>query len=222
MSQEKTLSRVRNSLMNLNMKEAPKAAKKAVEAGIPPSLIVSEGIGKGMEAVGEKYENKEYFLAELLIAGEIMNRVLTVLEPHLKMEKAEATGKVVIGTVKGDLHDLGKSIVITLLKSAGFDVYDIGIDVPADKFVEKVKETKAEILALSALLTTSMMEMKEVIDALKKAGIRESVKVVIGGHPVSEKFAKEIGADAYGENAFMGSEICKKWIQQRQKGQMTN
>lgn len=217
MSQEILLSKVRNSLMNLNMKEAPKAAKKAVELGIPPSLIVSKGIAKGMEAVGEKYENKEYFLAELLIAGEIMNRVLKVLEPYLKMEKAEGTGRVVIGTVKGDLHDLGKSIVITLLKSAGFDVYDLGIDVPAEKFVEKVKETRADILALSALLTTSMMEMKNVIDALKKAGVRESVKVIIGGHPVSEKFSKEIGADAYGENAFIGSKICKKWVEQRQK-----
>lgn len=217
MSREKVLSKVRNSLLNLSMKEAPKAAKEAVELGIPPSLIVSEGIAKGMEAVGEKYENKEYFLAELLIAGEIMNRVLKVLEPYLKIEKAEATGRIVIGTVKGDLHDLGKNILITLLKSAGFDVYDLGIDVPAEKFAEKVKETKADILGLSALLTTSMMEMKNVIDALKKAGVRESVKVIIGGHPVSEEFAKEIGADAYGENAFIGSEICKKWIEQKRK-----
>jgi len=217
MSQEKVLSKVRKTLLNLDMKEAPKAAKEAAEAGISPSLIVSRAIAKGMEAVGEKYENKEYFLAELLIAGAIMNRVLNVLEPYLAMEKAEAPGKVVIGTVKGDLHDLGKGIVITLLKSAGFEVYDLGIDVPAEKFAEKVKETKADILGISALLTTSMMEMKNVIDALKKAEVRESVKVIIGGHPVSEEFAREIGADAYGETAFTGFEICKKWIEQKQK-----
>jgi corrinoid protein of di/trimethylamine methyltransferase len=217
MNREKSLSEVRNSLVNLDMKGAPKAAKEAVELGIAAPLILSEGLGKGMEDVGKKYENKEYFLAELLIAGEVMARVLKVLEPYLKMKKAEATGKIVIGTVEGDLHDLGKSIVITLLKSAGFEVYDLGIDVPAEKFAEKVKETKADILAVSALLTTSMMEMKNVIDALKKAGVRESVKVIIGGHPVSEEFAKEIGADAYGKNAFIGSEICKKWVQKRQK-----
>lgn len=217
MSQEKVLSRVTNTLQNLNMKDAPKAAKEAVESGISPSLIVSKGIAKGMEAVGKKYENKEYFLAELLIAGQIMNRVLEVLEPYLEMEKTEAPGKIVIGTVKGDLHDLGKSIVITLLKSAGFDVYDLGIDVPTEKFVEKVKETKADILAVSALLTTSMMEMKNVIDALKKAGVRESIKVIIGGHPTSQEFAEEIGADAYGETAFIGSKICKEWIKQKRK-----
>lgn len=217
MSREKVMSKVSSTLLNLDMKEAPKAAKEAVELGISPALIVSEGIAEGMVAVGEKYANKEYFLAELLIAGQIMNRVLKVLEPYLEMEKAEAPGKVVIGTVKGDLHDLGKSIVITLLKSAGFEIYDLGIDVPAEKFAEKVKETRADIVALSALLTTSMMEMKNVIAALKKAGVRESVKVIIGGHPVSEEFAKEIGADAYGETAFIGSEICKKWTEEKQK-----
>lgn len=217
MSQERVLSKVKDALLNLDMNEAPKAAEEAVELGIAPSLIVLEGIAKGMEGVGERYENNEYFLAELLISGEIMNRVLKVLEPHLKMERAEATGRIVIGTVKGDLHDLGKSIVITLLKSAGFEVHDLGIDVPAEKLVKEVKDSKADILALSALLTTSMMEMRTVIDALKKAGIRESVRVIIGGHPVSEEFAKEIGADAYGETAFRGLEICKRWAEQKKK-----
>lgn len=213
MSKEEILNKITEAVVQFDIDNIQNLVKEALDKGIPPVEIITSGMAKGMEIVGNKYESKEYFLAELIMAGEVMKTGMEVLEPHLKLSPAAKTGAVVIGTVKGDLHDIGKNIVITLLKSAGFEVHDLGVDVEAEKFIEKVKETNADILALSALLTTTMMEMENVIKALKEAGIRDKVKIIVGGAPITKEFADRIGADAYAVDAVKGVELCKKLIQ---------
>lgn len=168
-----------------------------------------------MEGVGEKYERKEYFLAELIMAGEVAEKGMKVLEPHLKGGGAKMVGKVIIGTVKGDLHDIGKNIVAMLLSAAGFEIIDLGVDVPPGKFVEAVREYNPDIVGMSALLTTTVAEMENAIKALKEAGLRDRVRVIIGGAPVTREFAEKIGADAAARNAIEGVEICKLWISRR-------
>lgn len=212
MEVEQILKEVVEAVVNLEIEDVKKLALKAVEVGIPAYLVIEKGISKGLEIVGKKFEEKEYFLPELITAGLAAKEGLTVLEPYLKTEKKKASGVVVIGTVKGDLHDIGKNIVVSMLKSAGFEVYDLGIDVPAEKFVEKVQESNADILALSALLTTTMPEMKKVIGGLKAASLRNKVKVMVGGRPVTEKLAKAIGADVYCKDAMEGLRKAKELI----------
>lgn len=212
MEVEQILKEVVEAVVNLEVEDVRKLALKAVEVGIPAYLVIEKGISKGLEIVGKKFEEKEYFLPELITAGLAAKEGLTVLEPYLKTEKKKASGVVVIGTVKGDLHDIGKNIVVSMLKSAGFEVYDLGIDVPAEKFVEKVQESNADILALSALLTTTMPEMKKVIGGLKTASLRKKVKVMVGGRPVTEKLAKAIGADVYCKDAMEGLKKAKELI----------
>jgi 5-methyltetrahydrofolate--homocysteine methyltransferase len=168
-----------------------------------------------MEVVGEKYERNEYFLAELIMAGETMKEGMKTLEPHLKAGELKRVGKVVIGTVRGDLHDIGKNIVATLLSAAGFDVIDLGVDVPPEKFVEAVKENSPDIVGMSALLTTTMVEMEDIIKELKKAGLRDKVKVIIGGAPITREYAEKIGADAAARDAVEGVNICKSWMAKR-------
>jgi len=172
------LEKISKAIVEFDIDNIKNLVNQALEAGIPALDIVTKGMAKGMEIVGKKYEEKEYFLAELIMAGEVMKTGMEVLEPHLKATPVGRKGVVVIGTVKGDLHDIGKNIVITLLRSSGFEVHDLGVDVDAQRFVEKVKETNADILALSALLTTTMVEMENVIKALKEASIRDKVKVI--------------------------------------------
>uniref|UniRef100_A0A7V4JP87 Cobalamin-binding protein n=1 Tax=Thermodesulfobacterium geofontis TaxID=1295609 RepID=A0A7V4JP87_9BACT len=188
------------AIVELNDIEIKKLAKEAIDAGVPAQVAILEGLAKGMEIVGEKYEKKEYFLADLIMAAEIMKDAMEVLEPHLKAEKVPKAGTVVIGTVSGDLHDIGKNTVIAMLRSAGFEVHDLGIDVPVEVFVQKVKEIKPHILAMSALLLSTMPMMKEVIDALNKEGLRKNIKVLVGGRPVTPEYAKMIGADAYAKD----------------------
>lgn len=212
---EDILKRVSNAIVEFDIDNIKKFVQEALDAGIPPLDIVTKGMAAGMNIVGKKYEEKEYFLAELIMAGEVMKTGMEVLEPYLKASPISKTGVVVVGTVRGDLHDIGKNIVVTLLKSAGFEVYDLGVDVDPQKFVEKVKETNADILALSALLTTTMVEMETVIKALEKADIRGKVKVIIGGAPITEEFASKIGADAYAVDAVKGLQICKEFMEQK-------
>ncbi|MFQ6081513.1 MAG: B12-binding domain-containing protein, partial [Candidatus Bathyarchaeia archaeon] len=190
------------SIADLHSDEAKKLVKEAIAEGTPAGLIITEGLMKGSEIIGERYEKKEYFLPELVMAGEIMKGIMEILRPRLVVEKTRTKGRVVIGTVHGDLHDIGKNLVTSALIGAGFEVYDLGTDVPAKKFIEKVDEVRADILAMSALLTITMPYMKAVIDELKRAGLRDKVKVIIGGRPVTEEFARAIGADAYGKDAF--------------------
>jgi len=215
MGKEEILEKISKAIVEFDIDNIKNLVNQALEAGIPALDIVTKGMAKGMEIVGKKYEEKEYFLAELIMAGEVMKTGMEVLEPHLKATPVDRKGVVVIGTVKGDLHDIGKNIVITLLKSSGFEVHDLGVDVDAQRFVEKVKETNADILALSALLTTTMVERENDIKALKEASIRDKVKVIVGGAPITEEFASKIGADAFAVDAVQGVQKCKEMIAQK-------
>jgi methanogenic corrinoid protein MtbC1 len=205
----KTISNLENSEKIKNL------IKEAISQKIPIVEIIEEGLRKGLDIVGKKYENNEYFLSELLYAATLMNDALEILEPLLKTEKLKSKGIIVLGTVKGDIHDIGKNIFKMYAQATGFEVYDLGVDVDPEVFIKKIKETGAQILGLSALLTTTILEMKTVIEQLKKAGIRNKVKVLLGGNAVTKEFAKEIGADAAALNAIEGIEICKKWVGER-------
>jgi len=211
-SREEILGKVRDAIVNLDIDNIGRLCLEAVEAGIPAYDVVMLGMSKGMEIVGEKYEHNEYFLAELIMAGEVMKEGMKVLEPYLRSSEMRKIGKVVIGTVRGDLHDIGKNIVVTLLSAAGFEVIDLGVDVPPEKFVEAVKEHNPDIVGMSALLTTTMIEMENVIKALKEAGLRDGVKIIIGGAPITREFAEKIGADAAARDAVEGVNICKSWV----------
>lgn len=210
--EEEILGEVRDAIVNLDIDGVQNACKEAIAAGIPAYKAVTDGMAKGMEIVGEKYENNEYFLAELIMAGETMKEGMKVLEPHLKSGELRTIGKVVIGTVRGDLHDIGKNVVVTLLGAAGFDIIDLGVDVPSEKFVETVKESNPDIVGMSALLTTTMIEMESIIKALKDAGLRDKVKIVIGGAPITQEYAEKIGADAAARDAVQGVNVCKSWV----------
>ncbi len=212
MNEQEILGRLRDSVVNLDINGVQKACKDALAAKIPPYKAVVNGMAKGMEIVGQKYEAREYFLAELIMAGETMKEGMTILEPYMKKGDLKVTGKVVIGTVRGDLHDIGKNIVVTLLKAAGFEVIDLGVDISAEKFVEAVREYKPDILGMSALLTVTMPEMETVISEIKKAGLRSKVKLIIGGAPITAEYAKKIGADAAAKDAVEGVNRCKTWM----------
>lgn len=174
----------------------------AIKAGISPILILNDYVAPAMDEVARRYESYEYFLPELILSCEAMKRVREVLQAYSKSVGASQNKvRIVIGTVRGDVHDIGKNLVAAMLEGAGFEVYDLGVDVAPERFVETVIQKKAQFVAMSALLTTTMPAMKDTIDALRKAGLREMVKVLVGGAPVSQRFADEIGADGYSENA---------------------
>jgi 5-methyltetrahydrofolate--homocysteine methyltransferase len=198
---EQILQDLCNAIVELNFGEIKQIAEKSVDAGILPRDAISKGLGRGMEIVGKKFEAGEYFLSELIMAGETMKGAMEVLEPHLIAEKSSKTGVIAVGTVVGDIHDIGKNIVIAMLRSTGLIVHDLGVDVPVDTFVQKVKELKPNVLGLSALLLSTMPGMREVVKALEKEGLRKQVKVIVGGNPVTQEYADEIGADAYGKDA---------------------
>ncbi|MEM4674860.1 MAG: corrinoid protein [Nitrososphaerota archaeon] len=213
MEREKViLERLKEAIVSLDIEGVKKACREAIDAGIPAYKCISEAMAKGLEVVGEKYERGEYFLADLVVAGEAMKEGIKILEPYLRTGEAERLGKVVIGTVRGDMHDIGKNIVATLLSGAGFEVIDLGVDVPTEAFVEAVRKHKPHIVGMSALLTTTMVEMENVIKALEHAGLRNKVKIIIGGAPVSKEYAEKIGADAYAKDAVEGVSICKSWV----------
>lgn len=177
--------------------------KQSLEQGLNPLEVINEGLTPGMDVVGEKFSCGEYFLPHLVMAGNTMKAALGLLEPALKASgmAREAPGTVVLGTVAGDIHEIGKSLVATMLTASGFVVHDLGVDVPAGKFVEAARETGADLVGLSALLTTTMGIQRKVIEELTEAGLRERVKVMVGGAPVSPQWAQEIGADGYAEDA---------------------
>lgn len=167
--------------------------------GVSPHDVIEKGLMEGMNLVGDKFEKREYFLPDLLVAAEAVKRATEIIKPHLKGEKGRGT--VVIGTVSGDIHDLGKNLVVSTLEASGFKVVDLGVDVPSEKFVNAVKEEKANIVAISALITTTMLGMKDIIEAMVKDGIRKEVKVMVGGAPLDEEFARKIGADRYARSS---------------------
>ncbi|MDQ1280478.1 MAG: hypothetical protein QG670_1741 [Thermoproteota archaeon] len=210
-NEKEILERLRESIVNLDVEGVQKACEQAISSGIPAYDVVVHGMANGMEEVGKKYEAREYFLSELIIAGEVMKEGMKILEPHLKTRKTKPVGKIVIGTVKGDIHDIGKNVTVTLLGAAGFEIIDLGVDVPVEKFVDAVREHKPDILAMSALLTLTMPEMEAVIEALRKAKLRDRVKIIIGGASITAEYAKKIGADAGVREAFEGVKVVKAW-----------
>ncbi len=184
--------------------------KQALEKGIPAPVIIKDGLTAGMQVVGDRYSKKEFFIPDMLASAEAVGAAMEILKPLLEGSEAETKGKFAIATVRGDIHDIGKNIVATLLKGAGYEVIDLGIDVPTEKIVAFVQSEKPQILGLSALLTTTMVVMAEVISALKEAGLRDSVKVLIGGAAVSQEYADEIGADAYCSDAFEAVRVLEQ------------
>ncbi len=177
--------------------------ERALAAHVDPMTILDDALLPGMQVVGQKFSDGEYFLPNLIVAAMGMKRAMARLEPELRArhQVVKAAGTVVIGTVQGDIHEIGKTLVATMLAANGFEVHDLGVDVPADRFVAKVRETRASVVGLSALLTTTMTVQRSVIDALRAAGLRDRVKVMVGGAPVSRQWADEIGADGYAEDA---------------------
>ncbi|MFQ6075363.1 MAG: B12-binding domain-containing protein [Candidatus Bathyarchaeia archaeon] len=186
-------------------------ARRALDAGAKPLDIV-DAVSKGLNIVGDLYEKREYFLMELTLAGSTAAEIMNMIKPEFGESGMPVTGKVVIGTVFGDLHYIGKDIVIAMLESRGFSVTDLGVDVPTDRFLTAVKEIKPDVVAMSGLLTIVVEEMKKVIDALKREGLRGSVKVMIGGRAVSQEYADEIGADAFGANAVDAVRLAVRWV----------
>ena len=176
--------------------------ESALSSDISPEIIIKQALTSGMEIVGEKFSTKEYFIPDMLASADAVGAAMDILKPLLESSNIETKGKFVIATVKGDIHDIGKNIVAILLKGAGYEVIDIGIDVPEDKIIDVVKSEKPDYLGLSALLTTTMTEMDIVIKALKENGLREEVKVLIGGAAVSDEYAEDIGADAFCADGF--------------------
>ena len=181
--------------------------KTAIESNIPPDVIITQGLTAGMQVVGEKFSTKEYFIPDMLASAEAVGAAMDILKPVLEASNMETKGKFGIATVKGDIHDIGKNIVAILLKGAGYEVDDLGIDVSTEKIVEFIRKDNPNYLGLSALLTTTMVEMGVVIEALKENGLRDKVKVLIGGAAVSDEYAKEIGADAYCVDGFHAIKI---------------
>jgi len=192
---------LRDSLVGLDSEKVKENVNSALRKGTEPLKIV-DSLADGMRIVGERYEAGEFFLPELMMAGEIMKDAMAIITPYLKRsESIQRMGKVVLGTVEGDLHDIGKNIVKIMLTSAGFEVVDLGADVSVKKFVESVRKEEPKIVGMSALLTSTMDGMKEVVDELKREGLRKGLKILIGGAPIDGNFARRIGADAYGKDA---------------------
>ncbi|MFW9829854.1 MAG: B12-binding domain-containing protein [Candidatus Thorarchaeota archaeon] len=201
------------AIIDLDEDKAYNLVQKLIGDGLNPSEVI-EILRKGVEIVGDKFNNKEYFLSELVMAGEIFSQSTKILEPYMKKvtKTSDNLETIVIGTVKGDVHDIGKNIFVTLLKSAGYNVIDLGVDISPNKFVEKVKETGAKVVAYSGLLTVALESMNATTKALESAGLRQDLKIIIGGLPVDELWMKEAGADAFTDNAFEGVKIVNKWL----------
>jgi len=190
-----------DAVLTGNMPIARSAAEQALAAGVDPLELVNRGMMPAMDEVGRRFEKKEFFVPELLLAARAMKSALELVRPLLVERGSEPAGRVVIGTVSGDLHDIGKNLVAALLEGAGFEVTDLGVNVSPEKFIAAAQEKNASIVALSALLTTTMPAMRTTIQAIRSAGLSEQVKVLIGGAPITQKFADEIGADGYSANA---------------------
>ncbi|MBE9471900.1 MAG: corrinoid protein [Chloroflexi bacterium] len=194
--------------------QARELAAQVLEAGIVSLTAIEEALNPGMQVIGDRFESGEYFIPDLMMAAEAMKGAMAVFEPALmaRQEQRQVLGTVVIGTVEGDIHEIGKSLVGTMLSAAGFQVHDLGVDVPAGEFVERVQETGANVVGLSALLTTTMRNQEAVIEALKEAGLREQVLVIIGGAPTGPEWAQTIGADAHAENANEAVGVVKQLL----------
>jgi len=208
-------SQICELLQRGRVKDVKRLVEEALEAGMDPKVILNEGLLEGMSIIGAKFKANEIFVPEVLVAARAMTAGLSVLEPKLVEVGNEPVGKAVIGTVKGDLHDIGKNLVAVMLKGAGFEVVDLGTDVDPEEYIAKAEEVGADIIAMSALLTTTMPEMKEVIDALKEKGLRDKYIVMVGGAPVTANYAEQIGADYFTADAGSAAEAAKKAVAEK-------
>ena len=206
------LGEIKQNIIDGMNKVIPGEVQEALNEGIAPDRILNEGMLPAMAEVGQLFEDGEFFVPEMLISARAMAAGMNILKPALKQADVPPAGKVVIGTAKGDLHDIGKNLVSMMLEGAAFEVIDLGADVSPEQFVDAVKSNKPQLVAMSALLTTTMPAMKETVDALKAAGVRDQVKVMIGGAPVSDEYAKEIGADGYASDANSAVRLAKSLI----------
>lgn len=202
------------AVQSFDADEASKAAKMAVDAGINPVMAIEKGLAIGLRIIGDKFEEGELWLPHLVLGAEAMEAAIKVLEEHMPKSELDSTSKgtVVIGTVEGDIHDLGLRIVASMLRANGFTVYDLGCDTPSMNFVTKAKEVDADIIALSSLMTTTMPFMRDLVDALNSAGVRDKYKVLVGGGPVTKEWAKAIGADSYGKDAAEAVRVAKELL----------
>jgi 5-methyltetrahydrofolate--homocysteine methyltransferase len=212
MKEEIVLREVEQGIVDLN--DTTNRVKEALDSRIDPMKIM-DAIGRGLEEVGRKYENGEYFLMELMLVGDMAKELMDMISASYPSDKRPRRGKVVIGTVEGDIHDIGKNLVAIMLSSAGFEVKDLGTDVSSEKFVEAVKRERPDILALSGLLTVCLDQFRSVIQELTNAGLRANIRIIAGGRPITQQFAEEIGADAYGKDAVDAITICNRLLPQR-------
>ena len=206
------LKQIAENLIQGKAEKVKELVQKAVDEGEDVEKILNEALLAGMSVVGDKFKRNEFYVPEVLIAARAMKAGMEVIRPFLAEKNIKGKGRIVLGTVKGDLHDIGKNLVGMMLEGAGFEVVDLGVDIPAEKFVEEIKKTDAQIVGMSALLTTTMPAMKDVIAALTKEGIRKNVKVMIGGAPVTQDYADEIGADGYAPDAASAVDKAKELL----------
>jgi 5-methyltetrahydrofolate--homocysteine methyltransferase len=206
------LKELYEAVVSGNAKATQALTQQALAEGVDPLKLVNEYMVPAMDEVGRRFEANEYFVPELLISARAMKASLEIIRPLLTARGDKPVGRVAIGTVKGDLHDIGKNLVGSLLEGGGFEVIDLGVNVSPEKFIASVNEKQANIVAMSALLTTTMPSMKTTIDALKQAGVRDKVKVLIGGAPITQRYADEIGADGYSENAVGAVALAKRAV----------
>ena len=213
--QDTLLENIKQAVINSDAETIPVLTEKAIKEGFEPLDIIDKALVIGMQVVGEKYECGEYFLPHLIISASGMKKAMEILKPHLQSRNQEIkkAGTVVIGTVQGDIHEIGKTLVATILTANGFEVHDLGVDVSIDKFIEAVREHNANIVGLSALLTTTMTVQRDIIEALKEHGLREKVKVIIGGAPVNKNWAEKIGADGFADDAMRAVAVLKELLQ---------
>ena len=205
-----SMSELYDAIVKGNAPAAAEAARQALEAGVTALDLVQSHMVPAMDEVGRLFECEDYFVPELLLAARAMKAALALIRPLLASSGAEPAGRVVIGTVKGDLHDIGKNIVASMLEGGGFEITDLGADVAPEKFVDAVRASRANLVCLSALLTVTMSAMKTTIEALSAAGLRGQAKIMVGGAPVTQRYADEIGADGYGENAAVAVAVARK------------
>jgi corrinoid protein of di/trimethylamine methyltransferase len=213
MSKEEILTRLEQAVVDCEPEDAEELAKEALGLNLDPLVCINEGLTPGITRVGELFSTGEYFLPDLIIAGEAMKAALAILEPALlEDQQRQVLGRVVLGTVEGDLHEIGKTLVGTMLTANGFDVADIGIDKSPADFVQAVKETDATLVGASALLTTTMLQQGKIVEALQEAGLRDQVKVMVGGAPVTQEWATKVGADGYAEDAISAVALAKRLV----------
>jgi 5-methyltetrahydrofolate--homocysteine methyltransferase len=212
MAMEEVLQKLYNAVLEGDFDGVKTNVLAGLDAGLDPNVVLNEGMIAAMREVGARFEAGDYYVPEMLIAARAMQSGMTLLKPHLQKSDQKSNGRVLIGTVKGDLHDIGKNLVGLMLEGAGYEIIDLGVDVPAEEFVKKVIELKPDVVGMSALLTTTMQSMKTTLDALTAAGLRNNIKVIVGGAPVTDAFARQIEADGFSPDASRAVNLVNELI----------